>query len=541
MGKCWRGAPPWYIQPVPTPVVEEPVPVTVSGTTTGGSVGFGNPTSGALSYTPTVGISMAAAGGLEVFVPDDYEVGTFAHRTSTGSCTTTPGVPAAATTFYQPCFANASGVVEGHPATSVFDAFDVPLMLLQEGNPNSGTGCDRWDKFYTTIQSVSEDDAYIMHITTGNSIEIHHFTGGSVGTRVAGTPACSSGISASNSALRWMLGPHKHKIFYQNGNDVRVYNVDTNRWCTALSADGLSDTCASVAATAYHSAPWSGWGIGGNQGDMVSGNYVPITRTSPNPAEVFVYDVVAKTSVQLTSVPTGTLDYCELSQDGAKAFCRIAGANYAWNATTGAILNGGVAVGGGGHAAFSLLPDGTPIQICARDGTPAADAGSCNNASFGPQRKAYHPFDSSTFTNFFQLPSPRDPQTTCENSHFSGHQSFPDPAHYLVAFMHESSATATDQADVTAGALGANWDNDWRAHSREIQVCDFGNVSGAIDTAPNCWRLAHTYTFDDNRDCASCPTLTRSGKYVVYRSHLSTDITSSTLERTYIIRLGPLF
>ena len=470
-----------------------------------------------------------------MFVPASYEVGTFAHRTGTGNCTTVAGIPAVGATFYEPCFANSSATVEGHAITSVYDAFDVPLMILAESVSSS----DLRDKFYATIQSISEDNLYMFFEkpSTGQ-VDIVNFTGVSAGTRVSGYTF--GAIDHSNGEVRWMRGVHKDKILYKNSSNLRVYKVPTNRWCTALSADGLSDTCSSTTATTYHANPVTGiWGIGGNEGDMSATNILPITKTGLNPAEIYAYDVVAKTSVQMADVPTGTLDHAEPSLDGTLMGSQISGAWYTWTASTGAILNGGSASGLTGHAAYGINSGGNNVRITFYDGTPASQSGTCNNASFGPQRKTIFPWSGTTATVLLTHPSPRDPQTSCEDAHWSAHTNYPTPQHHLVAFDLASSATVTDQADVTAGSLNANWDNDWRYLSREIVVCDYDNPASDTTNSPNCWRIAHGRAYDDSRDCSHCVNISADGKYVTYRSHLGTDI-SGTGKRIYIVRAGPL-
>ena len=506
--------------------------VTFKGGITANSAAQGGGGVGGSGYQPTVGIDMTTAGALEVFVPGTYTVGAFAHRTGTSDCTTVAGVPAVGTTFYEPCFANASGPIESHSATSVYDAFDVPLMILGA----SVSASDLRDKFYATIQSISEDNSYMFFEkpSTGQ-VDIVNFTGASAGQRVTGYTL--GDISISNGEARWMRGVHKDKVVYKPAGqpfDLAVYKVSTDRWCTALSADGLSDTCSSTSEVDYHSTPFPGpsWGIGGNEGDISATNILPITKTGTNPAEIYAYDVVAKTSVQMSSVPTGSLDHAEPSLDGTLLGAQISGSWYTWTASTGAILNGGAASGQTGHAAFGHRSDGTNVRITF--GVPGGET--CSNASFGPQRKATFTWSGTTASVFLTHPSPRDPQTDCSDSHWSAHTNYPTPQHHLVTF--DLSAFG-DTSGVSAGALNANWDNDWRYLANEIVVCDYDNPSSDTVNSPNCWRIAHNRTYNDNRDCQACVSISADGKYVTYRTHLGTDISGSG-KRTYIVRAGPL-
>ena len=514
--------------------------VTFKGGITANSAAQGGGGVGGSGYQPTVGIDMTTAGALEVFVPGTYTVGAFAHRTGTSDCTTVAGVPAVGTTFYEPCFANASGPIESHSATSVYDAFDVPLMILAAST--SHTGCtNQRDTLYGTIQSISEDNSYLFMDDKCGAMDIRHFTGASAGQTVSGYTL--GNITVANGEARWLRGVHKDKIVYKpNGsNDLSVYKVSTDRWCTALSSDGLSDTCSSTTEVDYHTTPFPGaaWGIGGNEGDISATNILPITKTGTSPAEIYAYDVVAKTNVQMADVPTGTLDSAYLSIDGTLMGAQINGSWYTWTASTGAILNGGAASGLASHAGFGITSGGNNIRLAFYDGTPASQSGNCNNASFGPQRKAIFPWSSTTATVLLTHPSTRDPQTTCEDSHWSAHTNYPTPQHHLVAFDLASSATVTDQADVTAGSLNANWDNDWRYLSREIVVCDYDNPASDTVNSPNCWRIAHGRAYDDDRDCSHCVSISADGKYLLYRSHLGTDISGSG-KRIYIVRAGPL-
>lgn len=489
--------------------------VTISG---GVSVGGGAVVAG---YTPTVGIDLRTAGSQEVFVPANYEVGTFAYCTTPGCSSPTNGIPPLLTTFYEPKFANADGAVAGHAATSVYDFFNTPWVALKEGIPSSGDNSQRWNVPYPTKQPFSADDTYYYLTTLGGQADVFFNSGGSFGSRAV---TWSFGtVSCSNGACGWLLSSHKSKFYYLEGTSLRVYDVPNNRWCSDIS------TCSSTSEIAYDTV-LSGTGIGGNSGDSVPGStagYLPLTMTAVNPARVFRYDIAGKSSVEMADVPTGGLDYCELSGEGAQMFCRIAANNYSWNAATGAIQNGGSPVGGGGHSGFGLRPDGTPVQI-----TFTGGAGNPCIQGIG-----YHSFVSPTMTEFFSFTSPRDPQSQCADHHFSAQQDYPNPRHFLTVF--EVTAFG-DTATVTAGALDPDWDDKWRYLSNVIGWCDVANVASDVTNLPNCGVLAHSRAYLwTGFDSAARPHISRTGCWVMTLSNLGTD-TSSAAERRYPIRMGPL-
>jgi hypothetical protein len=474
---------------------------------------------------------MTEAGAREVFVPGAYEVGAFAHCTAAqgpGCASPTAGIPAVGVTFYEPKFANADAAVEQHAATSVYDSFGaVPLMILAA---STATGCgNERDTLYSTALSVSEDNAYILVDDNCGNVDIRHFTGASAGQTIAGYTAGDISTSPSRDA-RWLRGSHKSKVLYRSGSNLRVYDAATDRWCTD------SSTCTSTSAVNYWNPLAATFTF--DENDVSPGNLIPLNRTSPN--RVDVADVANKTTVSLASVPSGFFDFCQVTKDSTMVGCTIGptGGNwYTWDAATGAILNGGAAAGDTGHAGFGILSNGTNVRVTFNDGTPPG-TNSCSNGSFGPQRKSTIPWTGATATDFLQHPSPRDPQTNCADSHWAAHAAYPSPAHRLVAFDLSSGGDG-DPRIVTAGALSANWDNDWRYLAQEVVVCDYDNPAGDIVNAPNCWRIAHHRAYDDNKDCNGCVNITADGKYVTFRSHLGTD-SSGSGKRIYVVRAGPL-
>ena len=471
---------------------------------------------------PTVGVKISDTGGRDVFIPSRYTVGNFGYATTPGG-TCNAGIPATGTTFYECDFENATGAVEGHPATSNFDRFGVPLMVLSEANTPTGCSFDTnsGEKQYSTISDVSEDNSYIALHCSGN-IRLVHATGPSAGQSVSPQPSFGT-LGTSNGEFRWLRGAHASKFFYKEGNVLRVYDVSTNRWCTDIS------TCSSTSEAAFHTSPLTSFGFGGNEGDVNPQNHIVLTKTGVNPAEVWDYDIPTKTLIQMASVPSGSLDHCEVSPDSVMIGCQISGSWYVWTRATGAIQNGGSPFGGTGHAAYAKKLDGTNIRITFNDlgGSPYV------------QQKSYVPWASTSFTNFFKHDSPRDPQASASDSHWSAVQK-DTTGHNLVAFDLNSGG-ASDQVTVTAGSLNdPQWKIDWRYLSNEVVVCDYEDVAGNITTSPNCWRLAHNRTYQDNRDCQSCVSISADGQYVFYRSHLSTDVSGSG-KRVYIIRAGPLF
>ena len=499
----------------------------------------------AQSYTPTVGISVKATGGRDVVVPARYADADgillpFGYATTPGG-TCTVGIPAIGTTFYECDFENATGAFGGHAATSVFDRFGVPWVILDTAA--TSTPGDKWDICYSTVKCISEDDRFVVLDTDGNA-DVRWFTdpdgagGVTVGDRVAGYSFGTIGTSPSGE-FRWMRGVHYNKLLYKEGNNYYVMKVEPGviRWCTVLSPDALSDTCSATSETAYHVNPFGSHSIGGNEGDINATNLLPIYRSGPNRLDV--YNVVAKTNVSMASVPSGSFDHAQISPDGAfmgaqidqVADCNGTWCWFAWNAATGAIQNSGNPLGSTGHSGFGIKSDGTNVRVLTANffGTnPCPDAARRDSQGTVPWTSTNE--NNANWTNLLCHAS----ASSNDDEHFSIGQSYPSPLHYGIIFDENDETGVTNT--LSSGALSTNWDTAWKYLLNEILWCDFNNPSGDPDDAPECVRLAHYRTFNDGRDCNPCVNLSATGQYILIRSHLN-----GLLSTRYIVRLGPLF
>lgn len=497
----------------------------------------------AQSYTPTVGVKLNVAGGTDVIIPARYgqEDGTllpFGYATTPGG-TCTVGIPTTGTTFYECDFANSAGAFGGH-AQSTFPRFGTPLMIVKVAA--TATPGSKWDLCYSTIKCISEDNMYLVVETDGNT-DIVCFTTdcGTVGARVAGFTFGVISTSPSGE-FRWMRGAHKEKLLYKEGSNLFVYDVPLAMWCTALSADGLSDTCASGSETAYHTNPFGGFSIGGNEGDISAGNILPIIRTGP--LRLDAYNVVAKTSVSMASVPAGSLDHAQISTDSARFGASIDWSGgtcngndfcwFVWDATTGAIQNSGNPYGNTGHAGFGILSTGTRVRV------QRANLFATNPCPDAARRDSHGLWDwqadntnNANITNVWCGAS----QSGNYDNHYSMGQNYPSPLHYAVItdFTDQSSVTNV----LTSGALNANWDSSWKYLINTVTWFDVDNPSSDPDDAPNGIALVHSRVWgNDGRDCHACANFSADGQYFVYRSHLSRPLSDNA---RYIIRAGPLF
>ena len=439
----------------------------------------------AQSYAPTYGINMTAAGARETFQPSAYFItdsANFAYRTSTGSCTTVSGVPALLAIIYEPCFENSA-------STTVFDAFDVPLKIVNIHDPNASLTDPTNTKiscYPTQSRCMTDDAVYGMGDVNGNTV-VRNLTTGALtrGSFVCGT---------SNGASRWLMGPHKYVLLCLEGSNIILYKASTDRYCTALSVDGTSDTCNATSKTTYHAAPMPGtFGIGGNEGGCQPGAngtaQCPLVKTGA-PTDVRLYDVVAKTTVEMADEPFADIDHCEPSPDATLMGCQTNAGNwYVWNASTGAIQNGGSAIGNVGHAGYGQLTDGTNII------TTFNDPSFCTGAFVGIQRKGRRTWIATTFTNLLEHQTGRNTVTSCSDSHFSNFASSTDisaPPSVSNALVHRLSVF-----DVDGGTSGSNVSttgnySNWREMTEAVVVCDYDNASSDIINTPNCWKIAHS-------------------------------------------------
>jgi hypothetical protein len=483
------------------------------------------PRQGGASYALDVGIDMTAAGALDVILPDRYTVGNFGHALTPGGVCNA-GLPAIGTVWYECDFLNATSAVEGHPA-STFDRFGVPLVILHERNPSVGdTTANAGPHSYPTIQRVTDDSTYIFGEANGN-VTVRHFIGASIGQLVKDAFVCGT----SNGNQRWLTGAHNHKLLCMEGENLIVYDVDLDRYCTTDP-----NTCGSVSKVSYHANPVAGVeSFGCNEGDVIPGNYLPLVADCGTFPAIYRYDVANKSTVTMASPPGTSIDHCDLSPDAAKMNCQTNGGNqYTWNAATGAAVTVN-ATPGVGHAGYGMLADGTAIIFTFNDvgGTPFV------------QRKSRRLWDTATFTDLFQHNSPRDPDSSAADSHFSLHAK---PGSACGAFSHclalfdTNSINDGDTTSVTAGALSdPAWKQKWRAFTAGLIILDYNNVSGNISGAPNGWLVMHNRSYDSEicYGSTTCAQITRDGCWFVTNSHLSTDVSGSG-RRIYAIRGGPL-
>lgn len=482
------------------------------------------PLAGAQSYTPNFGIDMTQAGARETFQPSFYFItdsANFAYRTNPANCTTTAGLPAINTIFYEPCFENAA-------STTSFDAFNVPLKVVNIHNPNASLLDPTNTKiacYPTQARCMTDDAVYGMGDVNGNTT-VRNLTTGAL-TRssfVCGT---------SNGASRWLMGPHKYILLCLEGSNIILYKASTDRYCTALSVDGTSDTCNSTTKVTYHASPMPGiWGIGGNEGACQPGAngtaQCPLVKTG-SPPDVRLYDVVAKTTVQMVDEPAADLDHCEPSPDAQEMGCQTNGGSwYTWNAITGAILNGGSPTGNVGHAAYGQIVTGANSVLTFND--PSF----CTSPNVGVQRKARRPWTSTSFTNLLEHTTGRAVLTSCSDSHWSAFSIGTNPLlipsssnvlqHRLVIFDVDGSG---NQVSTTGDYT------NWREMTEMVVICDYDNPSSDIVNTPNCWKVAHSrrYARDNCQAGTACVQISRDGTKFM----LTWDIGTSTNRRVLTV------
>ncbi|HZQ26042.1 MAG TPA: hypothetical protein VFA89_24830, partial [Terriglobales bacterium] len=482
--------------------------LTLTVASAGSSPAPSSSSSSSSGYTPTCGISDMNA----KLVPSNYTTA-FGYVTTPGSSPIIGPPPAGANgspapIWYEPDFANAPGKRFGCPQQLVIGA---PNTSPTSSNPVN------LQLPYSTINAVSEDDAYIVLRNAEGFIFFYKFDGSG---RVCPNLGQSGGLPF------WLSGAEKHKlIVLVPGIVVKKYDIDA---CTETTWDSTS-----LAGVQYNNS----WTNGGGEADITpDGRYLVILTADPCCGDltnkIWIYDAVSKTVLPqkpngpaVTNAIGNTFDWCQISHDETRLICRWGGPDrsaYLFDFATGKQLS---------RFTYDIGHSGFGLNVNNEDVVVTNETRTNWGALYRWTRKWTD--DSNIVDLWF-----KDPDDTLYNggvagidSHYSAHYKWPNPSHHAVVFDFNDTAPIIQgvKSYTLQTPPPSNYATYWGKPWNEIIWCDLASPN-------SCRRMTHHRWLADGRDCAACEHITRSGKYIYWSGYYGTSQSNR-----YIVRMGPLY